>query len=127
MRIPAAFAGVYGLRPSCNRLPYEGSINTCEGQDSMPSVMGPLSQSIGGIKVFVKAVLSAEPWLKDPLAIRKPWDEEEYQLKSHGRGGKMVFGMIWDNGIIVPHPPVQRAMKMAKEALEAAGHEGKRG
>ncbi|KZV69062.1 general amidase [Peniophora sp. CONT] len=123
VRIPAAFCGLYGLRPSCNRLPYEGSINTCEGQDSMPSVLGPLAPSIGGIKLFVKAVLSAEPWLKDPLAIRKPWDEEEYQLKSHGRGGKMVFGMIWDNGIVVPHPPIQRAMKMAKEALEAAGHE----
>ncbi|KAI0029809.1 general amidase [Vararia minispora EC-137] len=123
VRIPASYNGVYGMRPSCNRLPYEGLVNTCEGQDSMPSVLGPMSHSIGGIKAFMKAVINSEPWLKDPLAIRKPWDEDEYKLKHHGAGGKLVFGFLWNDGAVLPHEPIQRAMKMTREALEAVGHE----
>jgi amidase len=90
----------------------------------MPSVLGPLAHTLGGIKAFTKAVIDAQPWLKDPICIRKGWDDEEYRLKNHGSGGKMVFGLLWNDGAVVPHPPVQRAMRVAKDALEAAGHDG---
>ncbi|KAI0051681.1 general amidase [Auriscalpium vulgare] len=123
IRIPAAMNGIYGLRPTCNRVPYSGAANSLEGQDSIRSVLGPLSSSLNGVKTFMKAVLSKKPWLLDPLVVRKPWSEEEYSLVDHGGGKKLCFAILWDNGIVKPHPPVKRALEMTKAALLKAGHE----
>lgn len=72
----------------------------------------------------MKAVIDQKPWLKDPLAVRKKWDEEEYTLADKAGGKKLCFAILWDDGITVPHPPIVRALKMAQEALISAGHEG---
>ncbi|KAL8866321.1 MAG: hypothetical protein Q9198_008940, partial [Flavoplaca austrocitrina] len=45
IRIPAAFNGLYGLRPSAGRLPYYGMANSMDGQNSVLSVVGPLAPS----------------------------------------------------------------------------------
>lgn len=122
VRIPSVFNGLYGLRPSYGRIPYAGAVNSMEGQDSIPSVLGPLSNSLAGIKVFVQSVISAKPWLKDPLAVRKKWDDEGYALVEHGGGKKLCFGLVWNNGETIPHPPIIRALEITKSALLAAGH-----
>ncbi|TFK57254.1 general amidase [Heliocybe sulcata] len=122
IRIPAAFCGVYGMRPSYHRVPYEGALNTLEGQDSIPSVFGPFSNSLSGIKMFMKSVIDLKPWRKDPLAIRKPWDEEAYKLSEHGEGKRLCFGIMRHDGNIMPHPPILRGLKMMKDALVNAGH-----
>jgi len=93
-----------------------------EGQDSVPSVLGPLSNDLAGIKHFMKAVIDAKPWLKDPLVVRKRWSEEEYNLIDHGYGKNLCFAILWDDGDMVPHPPILRGLETAKKALEAAGH-----
>ncbi|KAE9396678.1 general amidase [Gymnopus androsaceus JB14] len=114
--IGGAFCGLYTLRPSYERLPY------CGGSRSISSVLGPMTNSISGVKVFTKAVLDAKPWLKDPVCIRKEWSDKEYELAYHGGGKKLCFGIMWDNGVVRPHPPLNRAMMITKRALEAAGH-----
>ncbi|KAJ8595435.1 general amidase [Rhizopogon salebrosus TDB-379] len=122
IRGPSAFCGLHGLRPSYGRIPYGGAVNSLEGQDSLPSVFGPMTNSIAGVKIFMKAVIDAKPWLNDPLAVRKKWDEDEYNLVDHGSGKDLCFGIMWDDDIVVPHPPIRRAMEMTKAALEKAGH-----
>ncbi|CCL99086.1 uncharacterized protein FIBRA_01100 [Fibroporia radiculosa] len=122
IRIPAIFNGLYGLRPSYGRVPYEGSANSMCGQDSIPSALGPLSNSLSGIKAFMQAVISREPWLRDPLAVRKKWDDEEYALAGHGNGQALCFAILWDDRIVIPHPPIIRALEMTRDALIAAGH-----
>ncbi|KIK68785.1 hypothetical protein GYMLUDRAFT_1009097 [Collybiopsis luxurians FD-317 M1] len=122
VRIPSAFCGLYTLRPSYERLPYCGAVNALEGQESISSVLGPMANSMAAVKVFTKAIIDAKPWLKDPLAIRKEWSDKEYELAYHGRGKRLCFGMMWDNGVVKPHPPLLRAMQITKRALEAAGH-----
>ncbi|KAJ6621105.1 general amidase [Mycena sp. CBHHK59/15] len=123
VRIPAGFCGVYGFRPSTGRIPYAGCVNSMEGQDSVLSVLGPLSNTLDGIKTFFKAVIGEQPWLKDPLVVRKRWNEDEYNLLDHGKGEKLCFAIMWDNGVVVPHPPVRRGLEMTKSALVAAGHQ----
>ena len=73
----------------------------------------------------MKSVVSQKPWLKDPLAVRKQWNEEEYGLVEHSHGKNLCFGILWDDGDVVPHPPIRRGLEAAKQALIAAGHKGK--
>ncbi|KAH8101474.1 general amidase [Cristinia sonorae] len=122
VRIPSAFCGLYTLRPSYERLPYANAVNAQEGQESISSVLGPMANSMSAVKRFTKAVLDAKPWNRDPLVVRKPWSEREYALEEHGGGVGMCFAVMWDNGVVKPHPPIVRAMKIVKSALEDAGH-----
>jgi amidase len=120
-------SGIYGFRPSYHRIPYEGSATSLEGQDSLPSVLGPLSTDLDAIKLFMQAVINRKPWLKDPHSLRKHWDEDEYRLTEHGGGERLTFGILWNDGLVVPQPPIIRALDMTKKALLAAGHDGKCG
>jgi amidase len=79
---------------------------------------------MAGIKAFMQTVISAKPWLKDPLVIRKAWSEQEYRLEDHGEGKQLCIAVMWDDGAVVPHPPIRRGLEIAKKALEAAGHKG---
>jgi len=81
-----------------------------------------MTNSLFGIKAFMKAVVNAEPWRKDPLELRKPWGQEAYQLAEHGGGRELVFAILWDDRNVVPHQPVRRALELTKAALIAAGH-----
>lgn len=70
----------------------------------------------------MRAVLAGKPLLVDPLVIRKKWQEDEYEIVDHGGGKQLCFGMLWNNGEVVPHPPVTRGLEIAKQALIDAGH-----
>lgn len=126
-RFPASFNGLYGFRGSWHRIPHQGSSNVQLGQEVLVSILGPLSPSAHGLKLFFKSVLAAQPWLLDPLAMRMPWDEKLYQLHVSAVEGvkrPLCFGFMWDNGEVKPNPPYFRAMNMVKVALERAGHTG---
>lgn len=37
---------------------------------------------------------------------------------------KLTFGLLMDDEVVTPHPPVVRALNETVEKLKAAGHEG---
>ncbi len=126
IRIPAGFNGLYGIRPSSGRLPYEGMANSMDGQNSVLSVVGPLSHSVASLRLMIKSLLSQQPWLHDPLVHEIPWrDEQEQQVldlvRSSG-GGQLAFGVLKHDGVVTPYPPVQRAVEIVVKTIEKLGH-----
>jgi len=81
-----------------------------------------MTNTLSGVKTFTKAIIDSDPWLKDPLVVRKEWSQQEYELVDHGGGKNLCFAIMWDNEVVRPHPPLHRAMQITKDALEAAGH-----
>ena len=83
------------------------------------SCLGPMSPSVAGLKIFFKAVLDAQPWRLDPLALHMPWREDKYRLDpSEG----LCFGFLHTLGRVHPNPPYVRAMKLVQSALRSSGH-----
>ena len=124
IRIPAAFNGLYGIRPSSGRLPYEGMANSMDGQNSILSVVGPISHSPASLKLVIKALLSQQPHLHDPLCIEMPWrDDQELAVADIIKSKKqMSFGILRHDGAVTPHPPVRRAIDMVEKTIENLGH-----
>ncbi|GIZ40108.1 hypothetical protein CKM354_000346000 [Cercospora kikuchii] len=126
IRIPSAFNGLYGLRPSSGRLPYQGMANSMDGQNSILSVVGPLATSADGLKLVTQAVLSTKPWLNDPLTHEIPWrDEAELAVSDPVRrlSTKLSFAVLRHDGACSPTPPVARAIDTAVKAMEKLGHQ----
>ncbi|KAL8818307.1 MAG: hypothetical protein Q9223_003030 [Gallowayella weberi] len=119
IRIPAAFNGLYGLRPSAGRLPYEGMANSMDGQNSVLSVVGPLAPSVGTLELLVKSILSREPWLHDPLVHEMPWCDDKAVIP---QDRKLSFAVLRHDGAVEPHPPVKRAIETVVQTLEKQGH-----
>jgi amidase len=126
IRIPAAFNGLYGIRPSSGRLPYEGMANSMDGQNSMVSVVGPIGTSAGSLKLVIKGILSQQPWLHDPLVAEIPWRDEQEQavldIVKSGSGGQLAFAVMRDDGVVRCHPPMQRAVDIVVKIAEKLGH-----
>jgi amidase len=115
IRSPAANCGVFGLKPTAFRLPTDGWGYMMAGADTVETVLGPLSTTLEGVKVFMKTVIDSEPWIEEPALIPIPWRSfvvpEDRPLR---------IGVLWHDGIVRPHPPVTRALKQVTEALK--GH-----
>ncbi|PQE05617.1 general amidase protein [Rutstroemia sp. NJR-2017a BBW] len=61
VRVPAAFCGIYGIKPSSGRFSYRGVANTNPGQTLIPSVVGFLSSSIIGLEIVMSALFPLSP------------------------------------------------------------------
>jgi amidase len=122
IRFPSAFCHLYGLKPSFGRFSTWGGRPSIPGQDFIYAICGPMSASLASVKLFCESVLSEEAaaWNLDPKIIPMPWRTNVIQP----RGRKLRFGILGNNdGLVTCHPPVERALKITREALEKAGHE----
>ncbi|KAJ0419392.1 amidase signature domain-containing protein [Aspergillus carlsbadensis] len=128
VRIPAVFNGLFGIRPSSGRIPYEGAANSMDGQNTILSVIGPLAGSARSLQLLFKAVLSQQPWLYDPLVLEVPWrsdvEQETRALveQSAKDPSKLAFAVMKHDGIVLPHPPIARALDIVEQTLKRLGH-----
>ena len=76
------------------------------GADPITTVIGPLSTSITGIKLFMKTVLDAKPWLYEPALFPLPWNSSI----EIDRNKPLKIGVIWHDNVVMPHPPITRAL-----------------
>ncbi|KAK7906007.1 hypothetical protein LTR67_000732 [Exophiala xenobiotica] len=116
VRVPAAFCGAYGLRTTALRNPYKGVLLAGDGQESIRCVISPLANSLADINLMQKAILDQEPWEEETSLVPLPWRSAPVVEPS-----QITVGVIWDDGVVHPHPPVTRGLKHAVSKLKAAG------
>ncbi|CAI7599455.1 unnamed protein product [Penicillium pancosmium] len=116
VRIPASFCGLYSLKPSFGRFPTSGIRDGLNGQEAVRNTVGPMAHSLEDIEMWCKTVIDSQPHLHaDPDCLPIPWRQPDIPKK-------LCFGLLLDDGIVKPLPPVTRALLRAKTALEVAGH-----
>ncbi|KAH8899771.1 amidase [Thozetella sp. PMI_491] len=115
IRVPAAACGIYGLKPTANRVPTTGWSSTPPGADPIQTVLGPMSNSLTGIDMFMRAVLAAEPWIEEPVLVPLPWRDVELVPSSNR---PLRIGIMWHDAVVLPHPPITRAMEELARKLK---------
>ncbi|CAE6459376.1 unnamed protein product [Rhizoctonia solani] len=122
IRIPAAWCGLYGLKPSTNRLPLptSGLATPNKGKEDLLIVPGPMAHSVRDMELFCRVVADSEPWNIDPNTLNMPWNRS---LAQGNESRKLVLGVFADDGVVAPHPPIVEHLQKARAALVAAGHE----
>ncbi|PIG89369.1 general amidase-B [Aspergillus arachidicola] len=117
IRIPSLCCGVYGFKPTADRIPFGGQVSgAIEGVPGIKPAAGPLAQSLDDIELFMSTVLKAEPWRYDVTTIGSPW-VTALRLPS-----LLTIGVLGEDPDFPVHPPVRRAMESAIAALAKKGH-----
>lgn len=89
-----------------------------------------MGTSIDALHLVLKSIISTEPWQRDPNVVPVPWRESIYNdtmqratTDGSANGGMpLKFGIYSTNGIVNPHPPIARGLKLVVDALKNAGH-----
>lgn len=131
VRIPAAFNGIFSLKPTPERISYRDVANTSPGQNTYRSAVGFMSTSLDGLELALKSILSTKPWLRDPAVVPIPYRQEAFDevlLRANANSPTnktttfLKFGILRSDGIVKPHPPISRGIEIVTNALKATGH-----
>ena len=130
IRVPAANCGLYGLRPTTFRIPKSGVLSPHLGSGYISAVVGPLSNSLEGVKLFMRTVLGAKPWMIDSSLVPLPWKEGNESGDGGDRGWdgengadggerrSLRVGVMYTDNLVTPHPPIQRALSELVRKLD---------
>ena len=119
IRSPAANNGLFGLRPTTFRLPVAGWTATMLGEEQVIPVIGPISRSLEGIKTFMKTIIDQKPWLLDSSMLPLPWKTTSLLRTDSSGRKKLRVGILADDGIVKPHPPLLRCINTLVEKLKS--------
>ncbi|KAG9312106.1 amidase signature domain-containing protein [Chiua virens] len=113
IRAPCAFTGLYGIRPSSSTTP-SAFLWYQPGNDGTLSSAGPMCRSARDLGMLIKAVQDTKPWLKDPMLLPIPLQVPDISQRT------LRVGIMMHDGVVLPHPPLLRALNLAKEKLGAS-------
>lgn len=130
VRIPAAFNGIYALKPTHTRLSYRKVANVIPGETTYASTIGVLGTSLDAIHLVLSSILSTQPWTRDPNLVPIPWrqslaDETLAKSDAHGNANGQLplkLGIYWTDHVVTPHPPIARGLQLVVDAVKKAGH-----
>jgi aspartyl-tRNA(Asn)/glutamyl-tRNA(Gln) amidotransferase subunit A len=110
VRIPAAFCGIVGLKPSYGRVPVETPWQAL--------VAGPMARTVSDVAQMLNVL--ARPDLRDYTAL--PWDERDYlaQIDDGVRGRRAALLLDIGFGIAV-QPEVRALVEAAASVFERLG------
>lgn len=117
IRNPSALNGVYGFKPTVARLPFNGPRVPYRGRDCITGTQGPFALDRDTFPLFFSTVLGFKPWLKDPSLTPLPWIPFSFGTR------RPRVGVLADDGVVRPVPPVRRALARVAEDCARAGME----
>ncbi|XP_013419492.1 vitamin D3 hydroxylase-associated protein-like [Lingula anatina] len=117
IRVPCAFCGVYGLKPSWDRISNKGNHPQMSGNKHLQFCVGPMGRDVDSLVVIMKALLCPDMFELDSYIPPIPFRDEIYEGRRPLR-----IGYYWNDGGGDAMPAVQRAVQLAKSVLEKRGH-----
>ena len=110
IRCPAAFCGVWGLRPTQKRLSMKNCASACTGEaEGVCCVLGPIARSADDIDLFMDSIISQKPWDHDATGIPLPWRKVQEPGIS-----TLTIAICYDAGVVKPVTPTLRGLNYAK-------------
>ena len=122
VRIPASVNGVVGFKPSVGRVPNKGCQTgrlPANGAVGVESCAGVLARGVEDVGTFLECVEEARAWEVDAGVLPGRWWSAEEGLA----GRRPRIGVLWDDGVVVPLPPVKRVLADVVERLRGSGIE----
>ena len=122
IRIPALCCGTVGFKPTVGRVPYGGQKSPHRG--GVPGILpsaGPLAHSVRDAALLLKTIFNAANVRDlDDSALPVPW---RLPSSPTAASSKLRIGLLTEDAKLPMHPPMQRVLCKAVEALKDAGHE----
>lgn len=73
---------------------------------------------------MMKVLLDSKPWERDPNVIPLPWRSDVAEdVQTRARDGRLKFGVMRWDGMVMPHPPIQRVIEETVGELRGKGFE----
>lgn len=117
IRVPSAFCGTVGFKPSVGRTPHGGLGGLHHGMQNIVGVVGPIARCLQDVDLFMSAALRNSPSLREPAMIEKPWTSSGLPTTVRR------IAILWNDGMVQPHPPVTQALQRVRGALQGIGVE----
>ncbi|XP_043554921.1 fatty-acid amide hydrolase 1 isoform X4 [Chiloscyllium plagiosum] len=117
IRVPAAFCGICGFKPTGNRLSSQGIRTSLPGQKTVDAAVGPMARNVDSLALCMRALLCEDMFLLDPTVPPIPFNDEVFSSSKPLRIGYYESDEFW-----IPNASMKRAVMETKQLLEEAGH-----
>ncbi len=116
VRLPAAFCGVFGMKPTAWRLTNDDTdLSPFPLQTAVIPQPGPLARSAADLALAMRVLVAGRPTTHDPMTPPAPWVEPPASVAG------LRVAVFEDDGYFTPSPAIRRAVRRAASALEDAG------
>ena len=110
VRLPAAFCGIAGIKPTSGRLPRTGHFPPAGGWLEMLWQIGPMARHVEDLATMMSLLVGGDG--RDPTVIDMPFDKPaRVQLP------RLRVAFYTDNGFAAPNAPVTAVVRAAASAL----------
>ncbi len=113
IRLPAAFCGVVGLKPTYGRVSRYGVIAYASSLDQV----GPLARDVTDTALLLGAIAGYDP--RDSTSVERPVPDYTAALRAGARG--LRVGLPREYFVAGMQPEVERAVRAAVKQLETLG------